>query len=135
MSPHRNIKAKVRPLPSGSSAGGNRSVIFDGLEDDDLHNVSSGGGANKSVDLFVPRKSVKKLVLKPKSPATPRGVGTNLNETANTTANAASPENTVTSPAAAAGGDESLHLPTVRYGFILVNRNELLYRVFKSFKG
>ena len=48
-------------------------MIFDGLEDDDLHNVSSGGGVgNKSVDLFVPRKSVKKLVLKPKSPATPR---------------------------------------------------------------
>ena len=63
----------MRPLPSGSSAGGNRSVIFDGLEDDDLHNVSSSGsGNNKSVDLFVPRKSVKKLVLKPKSPATPR---------------------------------------------------------------
>ena len=107
----------MRPLPSGSSAGGNRSVIFDGLEDDDLHNVSSGGGAgNKSVDLFVPRKSVKKLVLKPKSPATPRGVGTNLNETANTTANAASPDNAA-SPAAAAGGDESLHLPTVRLAF------------------
>ena len=115
MSPHRNIKAKVRPLPSGSSAGGNRSVIFDGLEDDDLHNVSSGGGGagNKSVDLFVPRKSVKKLVLKPKSPATPRGVGTNLNETANTTASAASPDN-MASPPTAAGGDESLHLPTVR---------------------
>ena len=110
----RNIKAKVRPLPSGSSAGGNRSVIFDGLEDDDLHNVSSGGGGgggNKSVDLFVPRKSVKKLVLKPKSPATPRGVGTNLNETANTTT-AASPDNATA--AAAAAGDDSLHLPTVR---------------------
>ena len=104
----------MRPLPSGSSAtGGNRSVIFDGLEDDDLHNVSSGGSGNKSMDLFVPRKSVKKLVLKPKSPATPRGVGTNLNETANTTV-AASPDNATPGTAAAAGGDDSLHLPTVR---------------------
>ena len=101
-------------------------MIFDGLEDDDLHNVSSGGGAgNKSVDLFVPRKSVKKLVLKPKSPATPRGVGTNLNETANTTANAASPDNAA-SPAAAAGGDESLHLPTVRYEW------NILFKLFSQ---
>ena len=112
VAPHRNIKAKVKPLPSSSTAGGNRSVIFDGLEDDDLNNLSSsGGGGNKSFDLFVPRKSVKKLVLKPKSPATPRGVATNLNETANTTT-AASPDNA--NAVTAGAGDDSLHLPTVR---------------------
>ena len=64
------------PLPwlqSDLTGEGAYSELLDDLEDDDLHNVSSSGsGGNKSVDLFVPRKSVKKLVLKPKSPATPR---------------------------------------------------------------
>jgi nuclear pore complex protein Nup98-Nup96 len=102
ISPHRNIKAKVKPI----SSVGNKSAIFDGLEDDDVNSSKK--------DLFVPRKSVKKLVIKPHSPATPRGVGSNLDETANNASVL------VTSPSAAANlsmnksADESLHLPVVK---------------------
>jgi hypothetical protein len=39
-------------------------VIFDGLEEDDDPNLSKGGGG----EMFVPRKSIKKLILNPKSP-------------------------------------------------------------------
>ncbi len=64
VSPHRNIKARAKPI----SSLGNKSAIFEGLEDDD---VNPGGG--KGGDTFVPRSSVKKLVLKLslKSPRTP----------------------------------------------------------------
>ena len=39
-------------------------MIFDGLEEDDDPNLSKGGGG----EMFVPRKSIKKLILNPKSP-------------------------------------------------------------------
>ncbi len=51
VSPHRNIKAKAKPV----SSAGNKSAIFEGMEDDDVIPKS---------DTFVPRSSVKKLVLK-----------------------------------------------------------------------
>jgi len=57
VSPQRNVKPKPKPI-GGSLA--NRSAIFDGLEDDDV---------NPKSQLFVPKASVKKLILKPRSPA------------------------------------------------------------------
>ena len=69
ISPHRNVKVKPKPISSlGSSTGTlkdkfstiSNSPLFDGLEDDDVMNSKN--------DLFVPRRSVKKLVIKPKSP-------------------------------------------------------------------
>uniref|UniRef100_A0A0K2U919 Nuclear pore complex protein Nup98-Nup96 n=1 Tax=Lepeophtheirus salmonis TaxID=72036 RepID=A0A0K2U919_LEPSM len=54
LSPHRNVKAKAKPL----LGSGNKSSMFDGLEDDDI---------NPKNEIFVPRASVKKLVLKPKN--------------------------------------------------------------------
>ncbi|QQP50557.1 Nucleoporin 98kDa [Caligus rogercresseyi] len=33
LSPHRNVKAKAKPL----LGSGNKSSMFDGLEDDDIH--------------------------------------------------------------------------------------------------
>ena len=69
ISPHRNVRVKPKPIlsslgsnvtqvKSGVSFNSN-SPLFDGLEDDDISSKS---------DLFVPRRSVKKLVIKPKSP-------------------------------------------------------------------
>ena len=65
VSPH-GLKAKVKPLSGGSAskAGNtslvNKSAIFDGLEEDE-----------QELDaIFVPRSSVKKLVLKPKATST-----------------------------------------------------------------
>jgi len=49
VSPHRNVKIKVKP-----NSGSDRTQIFEGLDDDLL---SSG-------EMFVPRTSVKKLVLR-----------------------------------------------------------------------
>ena len=79
ISPHRNVKVKPKPILSsiGSSTGPTKSnfsamsnsPLFDGLEDDDVC-------SNKN-DLFVPRRSVKKLVIRPKSP----GHQTNITET------------------------------------------------------
>ena len=79
ISPHRNVKVKPKPILSsiGSNTGPNKSnfstmsnsPLFDGLEDDDVC-------SNKN-DLFVPRRSVKKLVIKPRSP----GLQANLTET------------------------------------------------------
>ena len=40
-------------------------MIFDGLEEDDDPNASKSNG---SVDIFVPRKSIKKLIINSKSP-------------------------------------------------------------------
>lgn len=59
MSPLRNVKVKPKPLtPSGQQ----RSAIFDGLNEDEETNLSKG-------EIFVPRKSIKKLNINPKSPA------------------------------------------------------------------
>ena len=52
VSPHRSVKPRAKPINSL----GSKSAIFEGLEDDDVN--------TKSSDLFVPRSSVKKLVLK-----------------------------------------------------------------------
>jgi hypothetical protein len=41
-------------------------VIFDGLDEDDDPNVSKN---STPVDIFVPRKSIKKLIIHPKSPS------------------------------------------------------------------
>ena len=67
ISPHRNVRVKPKPISSlGNSSGtiktafSSNSPLFDGLEDDDISNSKN--------DLFVPRRSVKKLVIKPKSP-------------------------------------------------------------------
>ncbi len=60
VSPLRNVKVKPKPLtPSGQQ----RSAIFDGLNEDDETNLSRG-------EIFVPRKSIKKLNINPKSPST-----------------------------------------------------------------
>lgn len=68
ISPHRNVKVKPKPISNLSSGSGalksnfsaiSNSPLFDGLEDDDVMNSKN--------DLFVPRRSVKKLVIKPKS--------------------------------------------------------------------
>ncbi len=48
------------------SAGQHKSVIFDGLDEDDDPNVSKN---STPVDIFVPRKSIKKLIIHPKSPS------------------------------------------------------------------
>ncbi len=59
VSPH-GLKAKVKPLTGSSGKGDisvNRSGIFDGLEEDE----------NDEPNIFVPRTSVKRLVLKPKN--------------------------------------------------------------------
>ena len=64
ISPHRNVMVKPKSLNASGSAGSGHnktSSLFDGLEDDE-------DAANKSTDLFVPKSSVKKLVLKTKSP-------------------------------------------------------------------
>lgn len=54
------MKVKPKPLtPSGQQ----RSAIFDGLNEDDETNLSRG-------EIFVPRKSIKKLNINPKSPST-----------------------------------------------------------------
>ena len=66
ISPHRNVKVKPKPISSLTTGPGtlksnlstSNSPLFDGLEDDDIMNSKN--------DLFVPRKSVKKLVIKPK---------------------------------------------------------------------
>ena len=68
ISPHRNVKVKPKPISSLTAGPGtlksnlstSNSPLFDGLEDDDIMNSKN--------DLFVPRRSVKKLVIKPKSP-------------------------------------------------------------------
>ena len=65
VSPH-GLKAKVKPLSGpGSASKGNTSLvtksdIFDGLEEDEA----------ELDNIFVPRSSVKKLVLKPKATST-----------------------------------------------------------------
>ena len=66
VSPH-GLKAKVKPLtgPGSASKAGNNSLvnksdIFDGLEEDE----------QELDNIFVPRSSVKKLVLKPKATST-----------------------------------------------------------------
>lgn len=88
VSPH-GLKAKVKPLSGSKNTSlGNKSAIFDGLEED----------ANES-DIFVPRSSVKKLVLKPKvnKESSSSHDTSNLNETA-----------------ASASLEESLTLPSVK---------------------
>jgi nuclear pore complex protein Nup98-Nup96 len=95
VSPHRGLKAKVKPLSGGSGAisGANKSTIFDGLEedDDDVKN-----------DVFVPRSSVKKLVLKPKSPMANHNLNSHDDSTNNL--NESNCNNV----------EDSLNLPTVK---------------------
>ena len=59
-----NWKLNVKSKTLVSFLGQHKSVIFDGLEEDDDPNLSKGGGG----EMFVPRKSIKKLILNPKSP-------------------------------------------------------------------
>ncbi len=94
ISPHRNIKPALKPVYSVGSCRG-KGAIFDGLEDDDI---------NPS-DVFVPRQSVKRLVLKPKSSgATPTGGSSNRNKTS-------SPAFDITTTP---GEEESFSLPAVK---------------------
>lgn len=62
VSPH-GLKAKVKPLNTKSHDNSlvNKSAIFDGLEEDENDNKGDAAG------IFVPRSSVKKLILKPKN--------------------------------------------------------------------
>ncbi len=84
LSPHRNIKAKVTPnnksagLLLNTSASLNKSAIFDGLDEDNSASVSAS-------ELFVPRSSVKKLVIKSKKTSLDSSL--NLNSVNNTTEN------------------------------------------------
>ena len=75
VSPH-GLKAKVKPLSGKHNVSGNKSAFFDGLDEDDSIEAKS--------DLFVPRSSVKKLILKPKNALTlddsTLNDSTNLNE-------------------------------------------------------
>lgn len=57
------LKAKVIPLSGNKNNSSNKSAFFDGLDEDDSVDA-------KSADLFVPRSSVKKLILKPKNALT-----------------------------------------------------------------
>ena len=61
VSPH-GLKAKVKPLSGNKNNSSNKSAFFDGLDEDDSVEAKS--------DLFVPRSSVKKLILKPKNTLT-----------------------------------------------------------------
>jgi len=70
VSPHRNIKVRAKPL----DGSGSKSAMFDGLDDD---YISTTG------DLFVPRSSCKKLVLRSKPADSSTSI---LSTTASTTA-------------------------------------------------
>ena len=62
VSPRGGLKAKVKPLSGNKNNSSNKSAFFDGLDEDDSIDAKS--------DLFVPRSSVKKLILKPKNALT-----------------------------------------------------------------
>ena len=83
----------------GRSGGG----LFDGLEDED------DTAANKS-DLFVPRSSVKKLVLKPKSSGTPNKSNPVTFAQADTTHNITNDEDVLV----AASNEESVAFPPLK---------------------
>lgn len=119
------FQAKVKPLNASNSANtsllgaANKSTIFDGLEEDE-------NNANDKEGLFVPRSSVKKLVLKPKSHATSNissghvdvtlsAVDTTVS-TPDKTGDTTSPTAAVPSsnPAAGETMDESLNFPSVK---------------------
>ena len=88
VSPH-GLKAKVKPINNGD-ASMNKSAIFDGLEEDE----------QDEKNVFIPRSSVKKLVLKPKIPQ-----NTEISISAADTTTNLETQNIV---------DESLNLPSVK---------------------
>ena len=113
ISPARNIMVKPKSLnasgaagmssPGGIGSGRSGGGLFDGLEDED------DTAANKS-DLFVPRSSVKKLVLKPKSSGTPNKSNPVTFAQAETTHNITNDEDVLV----AASNEESVAFPPLK---------------------
>ena len=113
ISPARNIMVKPKSLnasgaagmssPGGIGSGRSGGGLFDGLEDED------DTAANKS-DLFVPRSSVKKLVLKPKSSGTPNKSNPVTFAQADTTHNITNDEDVLV----AASNEESVAFPPLK---------------------
>jgi nuclear pore complex protein Nup98-Nup96 len=63
ISPLPSNKIRTKALLNGSSTGGGRRSIFEGLSDEE-EGEENGAGSEAKTDFFVPRRSVKKLQLK-----------------------------------------------------------------------
>lgn len=106
VSPH-GLKAKVKPLNASKSNDTslvNKSAIFDGLEEDESESKGDG--------LFVPRSSVKKLILKPKNPSKNLDATNNADVTLSVADSTSAAVNAVNVPDNHL--EESLNLPSVK---------------------